>query len=364
MRHRSVQMSSLSRRVLAAAAAVLLSLCGGCAAAGQPSPAALSVLASPAARACGGAASVGYRVVQFAPGRKAVVWYPSTASAASFAYSVKQSSSVALDGAPAGCGRMPLILFSHGWKGCAIQSIFITEQLARYGFIVAAPDHLDAACDQQGRAPMQSTRPTPPFFHPEQWTDDSYGDRHEDMVALLDHLLHSPEFGPRIDAQRIGLIGHSLGGYTVLGMAGGWKSWYEPRVRAVLALSPYADPYLAKGALARLHVPVMYQGAQYDMFMTAAISKPNGFYDQTAPPKYYVQLNGGTHFAWTNFLCGNGRSVTQCVQQDPSAAVIDAYALAFFQKYLQGISSPLLQAPATGVAEYRHQDASAVLPPK
>jgi predicted dienelactone hydrolase len=351
----------MNNKWLGVICALFLVLCAGCASAGPPPAAAVAALAQPApTKGCSGALSVGYRVVQFGSGRKAVVWYPSTAEPADYAYSVKQTSRVAVNAPPAPCGPLPLILFSHGWKGCAIQSLFITEQLARFGFIVAAPDHLDAACDATGRAPAQSDRPTPPFFHPEQWTDDSYGDRFEDMQALLNLLLHSPDFAPHIDGQRLGLIGHSLGGYTVLGMAGGWKRWSDPRVRAVLALSPYADPYLAKGALAGLHAPVMYQGARFDLFLTDAIRKPNGFYDQTRPPKYYVELSSGTHFAWTNFLCGGYAHVGQCLEQEPSAAVIEAYALAFFQKYLQGIDNPLLHQPGQGVAAYKYQETAAV----
>ena len=37
---------------------------------------------------------------------------------------------------------------------------------------------------------------------------------------LIDKLLADPRFGPRIDATRIGAAGFSLGGYTVLALAG------------------------------------------------------------------------------------------------------------------------------------------------
>ena len=45
--------------------------------------------------------------------------------------------------------------------------------------------------------------------------------RPRQLSAALDHLLADPEFGPRIDAGRIGAIGHSAGGYTVLALIGG-----------------------------------------------------------------------------------------------------------------------------------------------
>ena len=45
------------------------------------------------------------------------------------------------------------------------------------------------------------------------------------------------------------LVGHSLGGYTVLGVGGGWAHWKDPRVKAILALSPYAAPFINKETL-------------------------------------------------------------------------------------------------------------------
>ena len=38
---------------------------------------------------------------------------------------------------------------------------------------------------------------------------------------MLDRLLGDAEFGPRIDVERIGAVGHSAGGYSVLALIGG-----------------------------------------------------------------------------------------------------------------------------------------------
>ena len=43
-------------------------------------------------------------------------------------------------------------------------------------------------------------------------------------AALLDDILVDDEFGPRIDRKRIGAAGFSLGGYTVIELAGGITS--------------------------------------------------------------------------------------------------------------------------------------------
>jgi predicted dienelactone hydrolase len=59
-----------------------------------------------------------------------------------------------------------------------------------------------------------------------------------------------------IDWQRFGLIGHSLGGYTVLGLGGVWPSWKLDGVKAVLALSPYVQPFLVRRTPAGLGAPI------------------------------------------------------------------------------------------------------------
>src|SRR5690606_13389968 len=40
-----------------------------------------------------------------------------------------------------GDGPFPLVLFSHALGGYRSQSTFLTEHLASWGFVVAAPDH-------------------------------------------------------------------------------------------------------------------------------------------------------------------------------------------------------------------------------
>jgi len=58
--------------------------------------------------------------------------------------------------------RHPIIVFSHGFGGCATQSRFLTEALAERGYWVFAPNHKDARCGQGGGG----ARPEEPFGEP------------------------------------------------------------------------------------------------------------------------------------------------------------------------------------------------------
>ncbi len=222
-----------------------------------------------AADDCSGRQAAGYRVLAMDNGRKVAVWYPAAAREQPTAYSRSNNGfmgSVAKDAPPATCPPVPLVLYSHGLGGCALQTLFFTEELARHGYVVAAPDHQDAVCAiGSDELRFGNMRTDQSFLEPKRWNDRSEIDRLRDLRAVIRLIADDPQLGRAADVQRIGAVGHSLGGYTALAMAGGWPSWKHEDVKAVLAFSPYVMPFVAHGTLARLNVPVMYQGAQFDL---------------------------------------------------------------------------------------------------
>ena len=232
-------------------------------------------------------------------------------------------------------GPWPVIIFSHGFHGCSTQSTFLMKALADAGYAVFAPNHKDAACWNL-RAWFNS--PDVPFGDPRDWSDATYDDRAQDLEKLIDALSKDPRYrSPPYDWNHLGLVGHSLGGYTVLGEGGGWPHWKDPRVKAILALSPYAAPFIYKHRLGGLAAPVMYQGGTRDIGITPLINKRNGAYPQSPAPKYYVEFDGAGHFAWTD------------LSPTYQPAIID-YSRAFLDRYLKGKPFPkVLATPHPGV---------------
>src|SRR5262249_13287001 len=151
--------------------------------------------------------------------------------------------------------------------GCGTQSLFFTETLARQGYVVAAPDHADAACrvNGSGVAPTQVKEPS--IFDPKTWTDASYADRRVDVELAIADMTAGIWAGIS-DPDRIGVVGHSLGGYTALGVTGGWPNWRDGRIKAALLFSPYSLPFSIQTTLGGVHVPLMYQGAEGDIGIT------------------------------------------------------------------------------------------------
>jgi predicted dienelactone hydrolase len=304
---------------------------------------------------CSGPFSAGYRVLPLAGGRQMAVWYPSRAPEQRLGRPGDGfAARVARDAPPAACPRVPLVLFSHGWGGCALQSILLTEELARSGYVVAAPDHADAACRiGTGGIDLGRMRVDRSFLDPARWNEGSEVGRLHDLRATVAQVAADPQLAGIADTARIGVVGHSLGGYAALGMAGAWPSWRTPGVAAVLALSPYALPFLAQRSLGRLQAPVMFQGAELDFGMTASLEGPQGAYAASAPPKYFVKLAGGTHFEWTNLACAGTPDVPACVKARPNAALIVGYGTAFFDRHLKGRPGGLLDSAGRGLDAYR-----------
>src|SRR5437879_824972 len=172
------------------------------------------------------------------------------------------------------------------------------QAFAAAGYLVFAPNHADATC-HGGHARWRDA-PELPFRSPDDWNDSTYRDRADDIRRLIDVIRSDQRFRDRADLSRLGLAGHSLGGYTVLGLAGAWPSWKLGGVKAVLALSPYGQPFVRHKTLAQLSAPVMYQGGTWDFGITPSINKSMGAYEQSPAPKYYVGFTRATHFAWTN----------------------------------------------------------------
>lgn len=301
---------------------------------------------------------IGYRLIPFKDQRKAAIWYPSSSAQRTFAYSKDISTTLADNGTPlTGCGKFPLVVFAHGLLGCGAQSIFFTEELARHGYVVVAPDYRDALlCRLEDPVAQTKMIKEPSIFRPQDWTPLTYVDRMIDTKYLITMILRDPTFGPAIDVARIGIAGHSLGGYTAQGVVGGWPTWRDSRIKAALLMSPYSLPFSVRGTLGGVTVPLMYQGAQGDVGITPFLSGANGAYAHSNAPKYFGVLFGGNHFTWTNAICAGAGTTAKCLSSSKTAALIDAYGIAFFDKHLKGLNEPLLTSRGSGFAAYTFKE--------
>ncbi|KFN50894.1 alpha/beta hydrolase family protein [Arenimonas composti] len=137
----------------------------------------------------------------------ATVWYPAAPGSpvSPWTGGVFEFGSFATDAPFADTTRRPLVLLSHGTGGSAAQLSWLAQELVRAGFVVAAVNH-------HGNTAAEPRTTLAGFVLP--------GERVLDLSALIDRLLADPAIGPRIDPERIGAAGFSIGGYSVLAAAG------------------------------------------------------------------------------------------------------------------------------------------------
>jgi predicted dienelactone hydrolase len=96
-------------------------------------------------------------------------------------------------------------VLSHGTGGSALMLGWLATRLASHGYIAAAVNHPG----------NNATEPYTPSGFSLWW------ERARDLSVVIDKMLEDSEFGARIDSGRIGAAGFSLGGYTMIEIAGG-----------------------------------------------------------------------------------------------------------------------------------------------
>jgi len=173
------------------------------------------------------------------------VWYPATdahrgqdtAEATRDAYDLipgfPPGWQEAVRDAAARSGSFPLVVFSHGFGAHRRQSTFLCTHLASHGYVVAAMDHTGNTVFETIQAMMAVQMGEPPP-EPGPLLAELMPARPADVSFVIDRLLAGAAEGvPALDAERIGMTGHSFGGWTTLMVAG-----RDRRIRAALPLAP------------------------------------------------------------------------------------------------------------------------------
>jgi dienelactone hydrolase len=310
------------------------------------------------------------------------VWYPSTAGAEPFTYAVEAdyTSHVALDGPAASFDSaqdpFPLVVYSHGAFSSAYSLAFFAEHLARNGYIVVAPDYLDSGPPDFDEPVAFSRSDTGKgqnvarvLITASQWVRAMNGNPEAVLAYLAEHRLGQTRFvidqalawnedpaSPfyqRIDPEKIGIVGWSLGGLTALGLIGAHPdpSARDGRIDAGLLLS--APPYPLQDNLASIGVPTMLMQGDDDENELGPQYPRRLIYEGAPPPKYYLVLNDTTHYDFGNRPAGTV-PLYEAIQSVPGLNVIATYGLAFFDVYVKGdaAADAVLEGGHPGLDDY------------
>jgi predicted dienelactone hydrolase len=186
-------------------------------------------------------------------------------------------------------GPRPLVVFSHYSGGHRRSATFLCTHLASHGYAVAALDHSEVVA--AGLAPRAGETPAERSAR----IGAVISSRVPDVRFLLDYLLDGQADGVVLDAGRVGLAGHSFGGWTVLATPES-----DPRVRAVVAMAPGGSSHPTPGVLPLSltfawgrDVPVLYLAAEDDV--PVPLAGVRELFDRTRATKQLVILRHADH---------------------------------------------------------------------
>lgn len=225
----------------------------------------------------------------------------------------------------------PLIVISHGFGADRRFLGYLAYHLASYGFTVVAVEHpgsnvawLTGSGLQSGGRKMEGILPASEFV-----------DRPKDVSFLLDRLSRLNQFsktlGGKFNTEQVVVIGHSLGGYTALTLAGAQLSLdhlrqfcsdpnpvvFSPadllqcnaadltdapealgdsRVAQVVLLNPVIGRLFNENSLAQVKVPTLMLAATDDS-ITPAVSQQFLPFTHFHTSKYLLTAIGATHLS-------------------------------------------------------------------
>ncbi|MET0423220.1 MAG: alpha/beta hydrolase [Actinoplanes sp.] len=160
---------------------------------------------------------------------------------------------------------------------------------------------------------------------------DQPASRGDQLLAALDYLTRSSSVRTRIDASRLAVAGHSMGGGGSLEAAAD-----RPSLQAAVPLAPWNLTKSWSG----LRVPTLIVGGESDTIAPVA-SHSIPFYSSipAASEKAYLELNNASHFfpqtvntptgrlavAWLKRFVDNDTRYDQFICPGPTGSAIDEY---------------------------------------
>ena len=259
--------------------------------------------------------------------------------------------------APPADGTFGFIVISHGAGGLSLNHRDLAMALASHGYVVAAPTHPRGKGNDISGVDVWIGRP-------------------KQVSRIIDTLLKDAALGPHIQQERIGVVGHSNGGYTALAVVGakpnpaaslahcrqhpddsrfcssGGAATREaartvgdlpdvrdPRVRAIVLMAPNTALFTDE-ALAQVAVPIRLYGAERDdltlvRYHAERLAKALPFQTE------YVLVQRAGHFSFVasfpgilRFVAGEAARDPEGFDRDAMHQVMNSEIVGFFDRTL------------------------------
>lgn len=271
-----------------------------------------------------------------------------------------------VDALPASGRQFPVLIFSHGFGSLPEFSTALIEDLASHGYVVAGVNHAYASLV----CPLSNGRSI--NFGPliEQLKDNK---RDELVQVLADDIRYvltqieklnrgdsSGRFPGKLDMNRVGIFGHSIGGEAATVACS-----QDSRFRIGLSLDSSVGAFARKK---HIQVPFLFLRENWINMVSDDVLRKMGStreklsrqfidsaFDCLESDGYIFTINGFQHYDFTDAplvsplfkLVG----ITGQVDALRSLRIVNEYSLAIFDRYLKNIDSQLLKGASAKYPE-------------
>lgn len=238
----------------------------------------------------------------------------------------------------------PVLVFSPGFGATPSMYTVELEEIASQGYIVLGINH------PYGSAATAFLRGPTVTLNPKFNASANFPVWVQDQIFVLGQLetlnANDPDelFAGKLDLKHIGLFGHSVGAGVAMKVAS-----QDRRVSAVLSED---SPALGNRVDKSLEVPFLMMESQHNVDANVAI------YQQAKGPAYDLAMTTFEHdnFGDLAFWPGTEKPLKSAsafgeMTAARSNEIVNAYVLAFFDKYLKGKAAPLLDGPSAAYKE-------------
>ena len=276
----------------------------------------------------------------------------------------------------------PLVVLSHGFGADRYFLNYIAEHLSSYGLAVISLEHPGSNLQALEGLPVDpSIIETPSRLLPA----SEFLDRPRDVSFVLDQLTDLNElsaFQGLFNTEDVTIIGHSLGGYTGLALAGAKldlrsletfcdtiqplaispADWLQcaavdldeqqadlsdDRITQVMAMNPLVGQLFGEAGLSEVEVPTLLLTATKDG-VTPTLGQQLEPFTQLAGPKYLLAVIGGTHLS-----AGDPGNVNPALTQLPFMAELDVQQTSELRRALRGLSLSFVEQRTAQAEDYK-----------
>ena len=277
----------------------------------------------------------------------------------------------------------PLIVLSHGFGADRYFLNYLAEHLASHGLTVVSVEHPGSNVQALVNLPLDpDVVKSPGNLLPAQ----EFLDRPRDVSFVLDRLATINEgisaYGGAFNTENVTIIGHSLGGYTGLALAGAKldlrslqtfcddiqplgvspADWLQcaamelderqadlsdSRIKQVMAMNTLTGQLFGEKGLSEVSVPTLLLTGTQDG-VTPTLDHQLAPFEQLSGEKYLLAVIGGTHL-----VTGDPENVNPSLTELPFMSELRSEETIRLRQLLQGISLSFVQQQTPAADQYK-----------